>query len=113
MPTDTKQKQLGNNRAVVLRRPLVTEKSTDGISAARGATPAGGQGRPCYTFVVGPTANKFMVRQAIIERYKVTPVRINMSIAKKKRITTRGRVGARGGFKKAMVYLKSGDKIEL
>mgnify|MGYP001575699505 FL=1 len=86
-----------------LRRPLVTEKTTDGISAKR----------PVYTFVVGPTANKFMIRRAIVEQYKVTPTKINISVVKPKKVFTRGRVGSRGGFKKAMVYLKPGDKIEL
>ena len=87
----------------VIRRPLVTEKSTAGASASR----------PAYTFVVAPGANKIMVHRAVIERYKVTPTKINISVVKGKKVFTRGRAGRRGGFKKAMVYLKPGDKIEL
>lgn len=92
-----------NNNSLVLRRPLVTEKSTDRAAA----------NRPRYTFVVSPKANKSLVRRAVIEQYKVTPVKINMSVRKPKRFFSRGRIGARGGFKKAMVYLKPGAKIEL
>lgn len=101
MPTIAKPKQ-SNSNSSILRRPLVTEKSTDGTSAKR----------PCYTFVVTPTANKRMVRQAIVGQYKVTPVKINISVVKSKQVFIRGRAGRRGGFKRAMVYLKPGDKIE-
>ena len=91
-----------STNSLILRHPRVTEKSTAGAAAKR----------PCYTFVVAPVANKLMVRRAIIEQYKVTPIKINMSVAKPKRFFSRGKVGSRGGFKKAMVYLKPGDKIE-
>ena len=88
--------------SLILLPPRVTEKSTAGAAAWR----------PCYTFVVAPTANKLMVRRAIVEQYKVMPVKINMSVVKSKRVFIRGRAGTRGGFKKAMIYLKPGDKIE-
>ncbi len=102
MATTTEIKKLDKN-AIILRRPLVTEKSTDGIAGKN----------PAYAFVVAPGANKILVRRAIIEQYKVTPTKVNMSVVKPKKVFTRGRVGSRGGFKKAIVYLKPGDKIEL
>ncbi len=89
--------------SAIILKSRVTEKSTAGVSAQR----------PVYTFVAVPAANKLLVRRAIIEQYKVTPVKINMSVVKAKRVFIRGRAGTRGGFKKAMVYLKPGDKIEL
>src|SRR3989344_759120 len=100
MVTDVKQL---NKEVVILRQPRVTEKSTDAASAKR----------PPYTFVVAPAANKLMVRQAIVKQYKVTPTKVNISVVKGKKVFTRGRVGARPGFKKATVYLKPGDKIEI
>ena len=87
----------------IILKPRVTEKSTDGTVA----------GRPVYTFAVAPNANKPMVRRAIIEQYKVSPTKININVVKGKRVFTRGRAGTRGAFKKAMVFLKPGDKIEL
>ena len=96
------EKKLDKN-LLILRRPLVTEKSTAGVS----------MNRPVYTFVVKPNANKLMVRRAIIEQYKVTPTKINMNVVKGRRFFARGKTGAQSGFKKALVYLKSGDKIEL
>ena len=104
-PTPT-EKKLDKN-SLILRRPLVTEKSTAGVS--RSAT----GGRPVYTFVVKPNANKLMVRRAIIEQYKVTPIKININVVKGRRFFARGKIGTRGGFKKALVYLKPGDKIEI
>ncbi len=69
--------------------------------------------QPVYTFVVKPSANKLMVRRAIIEQYKVTPTKINMNVVKDRRFFARGKTGSQSGFKKALVYLKPGDKIEL
>ena len=104
-PTPTEKKL--DKSSLILRRPLVTEKSTAGVS--RSAT----GGRPVYTFVVKPNANKLMVRRAIIEQYKVTPIKININVVKGRRFFARGKIGTRGGFKKALVYLKPGDKIEI
>ena len=87
----------------IILKPRVTEKSTDGTNAAR----------PVYTFAVAPNANKPMVRRAIIEQYKVTPTKVNINTIKGKRVLARGRTGRHGAFKKAMVFLKPGDKIEL
>ena len=91
-----------NTPSLILRQPRVTEKSTDGTSAVP----------PCYTFLVAPSANKCLVRQEVVKRYKVTPTKVNMISVKGKKVFTRGRAGARPSFKKAMVYLKPGDKIE-
>lgn len=57
------------------------------------------QTRPVYTFVVAAEASKPLVRRAVKKQYGVTPRRVN--------------VINRGGLKKAIVYLKPGDKINL
>ena len=93
------------NTSIIIR-PRVTEKSTDG------STPSA-RGGLCYTFVVAPSANKFIIRREIIKQYKVTPTKVNIAVVKGKKVFTRGRAGTRPGLKKAMVYLKPGDKIEL
>jgi large subunit ribosomal protein L23 len=85
----------------VLRRPLVTEKNTS-LQA---------QGK--YAFEVAREANKVQVKQAVEKGFKVTVTAVNI-------ITVRGRerrVGrkmvAASPWKKAIVTLKTGDKIQI
>ena len=85
----------------VLRRPLVTEKST--VLQTQGK----------YAFEVAGEANKHQVKQAVEKAFKVTVTAVNMMTVPGK---TR-RVGRRQvltqSWKKAVVTLKLGDKIEL
>ena len=70
---------------------------------------------PKYTFIVDTAATKPEIAAALTEIYKewgikVTSVNtINMK-AKKRRV--RGRKGFRSSFKKAVVTMEKGDKIE-
>jgi large subunit ribosomal protein L23 len=66
-----------------------------------------------YVFEIGQKTNKIMVRQAIKEKYGVLPRKVNIVNIPSKNISFRGKKGTKRGFKKAMVYLKKGDKIEL
>jgi large subunit ribosomal protein L23 len=84
----------------VLRRPLITEKSTDL------------QTRNKYAFEVAAGANKPLIRQAVEKAFKVKVTGVNV-------ITVPGRtrrVGRRqvptSPWKKAIVTLQAGDKIE-
>ena len=66
-----------------------------------------------YVFLVAPGANKIMIRHAVERNYGVSveSVRTATSPAKAR---VRGRIiGWKPGFKKAMVSLKKGEKIEL
>ena len=84
----------------VLRRPLITEKST------------ALQAQNKYAFEVADGANKPMVKQAVEKAFKVTVTGVNVVTMQSK---TR-RVGRRqvqtSPWKKAIVTLKTGDKIE-
>ncbi|MEK7662124.1 MAG: 50S ribosomal protein L23 [Patescibacteria group bacterium] len=84
----------------VLLRPRITEKAT--MLGEKNV----------YTFDVSPRANKDMVARAVKAVYGMTPIRVNISQIKPKAIFVRGKMGTKGGGKKAMVYLKKGDKIE-
>ena len=68
-----------------------------------------------YTFVVRRDATKFDIRDAITELFKVTPVRVNIVNKSPRQYTSRskGRTVTEKGMKKAYVYLKAGDSIEL
>jgi len=84
----------------VLRRPVVTEKST--LLQEQGK----------YAFEVAPKANKHEVRAAVERAFDVSVSTVNI-------VRTRGKLKRRGAklvptrsWKKAIVTLKSGQKIE-
>ena len=84
----------------VLRRPIITEKST------------ALQARDKYTFEVMINANKHEIKQAVEQAFKVEVVKVNvMTVSGKWRGAGRRR-GRTSGWKKAVVTLKPGEKIE-
>lgn len=68
-----------------------------------------------YTFNVRRDATKFQVRDAVAALYKVTPVKVNIVNKKpaQRMVGSRGRAKHVKGMKKAYVYLKKGDSINL
>ena len=85
----------------ILRRPLITEKSSMAKELANQ-----------ITFEVAPSANKIEIRQAVEEVFKVKvfDVRTSNFQGKKKRF---GRfTGRRAHWKKAVVTLAPGETIE-
>ena len=84
----------------ILIRPHVTEKAT--MSAEFSV----------YVFEIDQKASSGDVKKAFIEKYKITPVRINTVTIPAKNVVVRGKRGKKSGYKKAYVYLKKGEKIE-
>jgi large subunit ribosomal protein L23 len=85
----------------VLISPVVSEKSYGQIVQNR------------YTFKVHQDAHKTQVRQAVEQLFDVKVVAVNILKVQpkpKRRGTFRG---TRPGWKKAIVELKAGDKIEI
>ncbi|MCX6819996.1 MAG: 50S ribosomal protein L23 [Candidatus Adlerbacteria bacterium] len=68
-----------------------------------------------YVFNVARTANKHEVAAAVFELFKVKPRMVRMLATPRKQVMTRGtnRTGMTAGGKKAYVFLKKGDKIEI
>jgi large subunit ribosomal protein L23 len=67
-----------------------------------------------YTFDVFPSATKFTVREAVEQTFKVTVTRVNIMNRKgKPKKSRRGQPIQASDSKRAIVTLKSGDKIEL
>jgi len=91
------------NLASVIVRPRITEKAV-GMSEQN-----------VYTFEVKRSASKFQVRDAVKALYNVTPVKINIVNKKpaKRMVGSRNRVKHVAGMKKAYVYLKKGDTINI
>jgi large subunit ribosomal protein L23 len=84
----------------IIIKPHVAEKST--LLKEKGV----------YLFKVSSQANKIMVKRAIRETYGIVPRKINIVNIPSKKIFIRRRQGTKPGFKKAIVFLKKGDKIE-
>ena len=68
-----------------------------------------------YAFDVRKDANKTEVAKAIKLIFKVTPVKVSIINYpnKPKRNAKTGKMGSKSGGKKALVYLKKGDKISI
>ena len=88
----------------IILRPVISEKSMDETQRGK------------YTFRVHINANKFQVKEAIEELFKVEVVTINVSTNKpKEKSRNRGRSRVEGWtskWKKAVVTLAAGQKIE-
>ena len=87
----------------VIIRPRITEKA--GIGAAGKS--------PVYVFEIADKATKTTVRAEILKRYKVKAVKINIVNLPKKSLVVRGIKGTKTAVRKAMVFLKAGDKIDI
>ena len=85
----------------VIIRPVITEHSYDMMAAN------------CYTFEVAKTANKIEIAQAIEAIFNVKVVKVNTLNVKAKPKRMRYQKGFTRTWKKAMVTLKEGDKIEI
>ena len=86
----------------VVRRPIVTEKSTSMQSM-----------RNQFTFEVARSANKVEVKKAIETLFSVEVVKVNIVNLPAKQKRTFGRPGATKPWKKAVVTLKKGDSIDI
>lgn len=86
----------------VLRRPLLTEK-TNILSDVENR----------YSFEVDRRANKLQIKEAVEKAFDVKVVAVNViNIPSKQRRLGR-RVGRTPGWKKAIVTLASGQRIQL
>ena len=84
----------------VLRRPVVTEKSTEL------------QTRNKYAFEIAKGANKPMIKQAVEAAFKVKVTGVNVITMKGKERRVGRRMVMTSPWKKAIVTLRAGDKIE-
>ena len=89
----------------VIIKPVLTEKMT-----------AKEEPLNCYGFLVERSANKIQIKKAIEDMYGVTVESVNtMRYAgkRKSRFTKAGVIAGKvNAFKKAMITIKKGDKID-
>ncbi len=89
------------NTKDVLVKPIVTEKTTILTELNK------------YVFKVDKNATKSSIKQAINAIYNLEPRQINVMVVRGKKKRVRYKAGYRPSWKKAIVTLKKGDKINL
>ncbi len=85
----------------LIKKPLATDKATRGSSEGK------------YSFVVKSNATKPEIKKAVKARYKVDPVAVNVLNLPGKNKRFRNITGRHSGYKKAIVTLKAGQKIDI
>ena len=86
----------------IILRPRITEKS--GVM---------NENLNLYTFEVAKNSTKPSIAKAIKQLYKVTPLKIRTIMLPRKEVFVRGKFGSKPAVKKALVFLKKGDKIAI
>jgi large subunit ribosomal protein L23 len=84
----------------VLRRPLITEKNTTLQAMNK------------YAFEVADEANKMMIQQAVETAFKVKVTKVNVVMVRGKSKRVGRRMTHTNPWKKAIITLQQGDKIE-
>ena len=86
----------------ILVRPVISEKSVAETE------------RNNYTFAVGRDANKLQIREAVEAEFKVTVIGVRvMWVKPKQKRRGRRQMGTVPGWRKAIVTIAAGQKIEL
>lgn len=89
------------NHNDIIIKPVITEKTTALMELNK------------YVFQVAMTANKIQVRQAFNEMFGIKPEKVNVSVVRGKEKRLRYKAGKRSAWKKAIVTVKPGEKIEI
>jgi len=96
-----RKSKISNGAYKILKKPHVTEKATDLTSKNQ------------YIFEVYPRSNKNQIKKAVEDVYGADVVSVNI-INIPRKIRKLGRIsGWRKGYKKAVVRIEEGQKIEV
>lgn len=87
--------------AAMILGPRITEKAT--LFAEKGV----------YSFNVHERATKESIAKAMKDVYNVVPAKIRIARVPEKHVFSRGKAGVKQGGKKAYVYMKAGEKIDI
>lgn len=93
--------KISNTAYRILKSPHITEKATDLTKKNQ------------YIFKIWPKANKIEVRKAVEEVFGVDVVSVRIIKIPRKRRRMGKILGWRKGYKKAIVKIKKGQKIEV
>ena len=90
------------NPREILKRPLLTEKASTLL-----------QTQNQYAFEVAPWANKIEIRQAVEMLFQVKVMRVTTQMMPGKPARLGRYSGRKPSWKRALVSLKAGEKIEI
>lgn len=90
-----------NEAHKVLKAPQITEKATEQAKQNK------------YTFKIAKNANKLAVKKAVEDLYGVDVLNVKIIKTPKRRRRLGRILGWRKGYKKAIVKIKEGQKIEV
>ncbi len=85
----------------IIKKPIISEKSFAESTLGK------------YTFIVDASATKDDLKNALSESFRVNVVSVNTANYKGKIKRTRGKLGKRSDFKRAIFMLEKGQKISL
>ena len=97
----------------VIKRPLITEKSTYEASGDIPRGPRKGEPINRYSFEVDMKARKGDIAKAIEAIYSVRVAKVNTQVRKGQYFRTRFGTGKTSQWKKALVTLHPDDRIDL
>ena len=87
--------------AILLKGPHISEKATNLSESGK------------YIFKVYSDANKSEIKKAIANLYGVAVKKVNIINIKTKKRIMKGKIGEKPGYKKAIITLWRGHKIEI
>ncbi len=90
------------NERKILLQALISEKATNRQ-----------ENQNCYVFKVASNANKLMIKQSVEKAFDVKVKNVTVANVKGKAKRLGRFEGKRSGWKKAYVWLKEGEGIEL
>jgi len=93
--------KINNHLYKVIIEPIITEKSV--VLSEKGK----------YTFKVDKKATKNEIKKAIKKLFNVEATDVNIIKTKPKKMMRRRVEGVKSGYKKAIVTLKKGQKIDI
>lgn len=88
-------------KKAIIKNPLITEKATKLSESGR------------YIFLVAPQATRPEIKKAVKEAYRVDAIKVNVVNVKSKARRLGRTLGRKPGYKKAIVTLKSGQKLDI
>nr|YP_009496441.1 ribosomal protein L23 [Attheya longicornis]AWT39154.1 ribosomal protein L23 [Attheya longicornis] len=88
---------LNRSSADIIKSPIITDKATRLLEKNQ------------YSFIVNPSSDKITIKATIEYLFNVKVIKINTCHLPKKMV----RRGVKSHYKKAIVKLAAGDKIEL